>query len=778
MKFFILVLAILSLTMGLSNKFFHKYMNNDKSVPINLVMLDIISADPTVNPKHLPTAVSFTESSLKFIFENKTKEIDINKIMFIEGRVVHTYRNFNDFSISFYKDFADTFKDGVQKAYTPTIVENGMFVLVNEDNKNTLLILTPTEEMKQRGLATGLMNEIRDRITFHFSNELLKDSKPWSWQDFNNLEHLKLFYQSYNAKDLKEPFFVSFQSEGFVLNSNDNYMTETVKYSFIYQQLLDCNGVFENIQLDETLKAIIKDPHCCVAYNRKSGETPIKDIFCSTYSNVSSCKTEIKLFNNFSFKKCVIKGLQDLKFLFTTGNDPYKLILGYSTLDQIKLQLLLNVLESKKIIDVILNDPNDPFILKPTIRDIKDKLKELRDIINEEIRKKGIDVGKLLGNTTIKEIDKFIDDMVNKYVKTHNDSIKFLQGSSIQGLTNLTSSNNVLARQNMNINSQQQMAGSIETVKGGENNLNSNQETAKSSPSVPGIVVYSIESGNSGIPEISVSTIHPSSAVVMNSETISINNAPGFISNNTPENGSGIPVNQKVITSADPNIETNNNTKGTLEPIHIRSQSASQDKDKPLTEDDRLQIAKYTKDLVNKLKADGKTDFIEQDIINIIDMLANLFCTITKTIDHCLYQQIQYLYLGVDTPNLLKIKQIMSPLVEKLEAKCQIQDKLEIVKEPHKSGFIVDPDLELPDAQPAETIDHRINEVDNVHEIPFNIPTDTPKTNIPEFNPFTAKPEETPKDNKPDLVEGSDCKAGLNMKAIVEKLKEGNQSKI
>lgn len=103
-------------------------------------------------------------------------------------------------------------------------------------------------------------------------------------------------------------FYTSFAKEGLVLNESKNYDPKHVKYSFRFDQVVQCNA-------DEasTLKKVInpkvatlfRDDECCISYMVDWNQKGVKNMFCSMYSKKWKCRVDIKIFQSTLYSYCL-----------------------------------------------------------------------------------------------------------------------------------------------------------------------------------------------------------------------------------------------------------------------------------------------------------------------------------------------------------------------------------------------------------------------------------------------------------------------------------------
>lgn len=158
-----------------------------------------------------------------------------------------------------------------------------------------------------------------------------------------------LYFEFYDAlmdvKNLKEvqKFYTRFNEEGVYLSEIDDLDPQNVKYSFRYDQMINCRAD-ESKYIKDTFPREVADlfssDQCCAGYTVEWNMKPLQNFFCSEKKS-NDCALEIKLFKSFMFNKCMDYGLKTLKRILS---------LNHFSLEQAKMSfttrsLLINVMK-------------------------------------------------------------------------------------------------------------------------------------------------------------------------------------------------------------------------------------------------------------------------------------------------------------------------------------------------------------------------------------------------------------------------------------------------
>lgn len=161
------------------------------------------------------------------------------------------------------------------------------------------------------------------------SNELLSKFSPdfirsyehavTTESDLNRIQQYRLkqnimiqYYDPMEKLALDNPrlpnFFTSFAKEGLVLNESKDYDPKQVKYSFRFDQVVQCTAD-EASSLKQVLNpkiaTLFRDDECCVSYMVDWNQKGVKNMFCSMYSTKWKCRVDIKIFTSTLYSYCL-----------------------------------------------------------------------------------------------------------------------------------------------------------------------------------------------------------------------------------------------------------------------------------------------------------------------------------------------------------------------------------------------------------------------------------------------------------------------------------------
>lgn len=128
----------------------------------------------------------------------------------------------------------------------------------------------------------------------------------------------------------------------------------TVKYTFRYDQIMNCEGDYNIDLLNSINKGVseqIKENKCCVSYDVNWGGYITSDLFCSKIPNNLKCLTEIELFRKTILNKCISKGVKQLfKYLSTFDFDFESWIIKATSQEKIRFYNVFRILKNYKVL--------------------------------------------------------------------------------------------------------------------------------------------------------------------------------------------------------------------------------------------------------------------------------------------------------------------------------------------------------------------------------------------------------------------------------------------
>jgi hypothetical protein len=146
-----------------------------------------------------------------------------------------------------------------------------------------------------------------------YSSFLYKEKNLMKVQEYRLKENIMIQYYDpkaiFDEKNLEPPnFYTSFAVEGLVLNAEPNYDPTKVKYSFRFDQVVDCQSldaaVLKSI-LPKHIADLYKPDPYCISYLVDWQMKALKNMFCSTYKNEVKMKTDIKIFQSTMYSFCL-----------------------------------------------------------------------------------------------------------------------------------------------------------------------------------------------------------------------------------------------------------------------------------------------------------------------------------------------------------------------------------------------------------------------------------------------------------------------------------------
>jgi hypothetical protein len=160
-------------------------------------------------------------------------------------------------------------------------------------------------------------NEVLSKFSTNFVKSYENSIKHES--DLNKIQQYRLkqniriqYYDPSEIFSIENPrlpnFFTSFAKEGLVLNASEDFDPKQVRYSFRFDQLVQCTAD-EASSLKQVINpkiaSLFRDDECCVSYMVDWNQKGIKNMFCSMYSTKWKCRVDIKIFESTLYNYCL-----------------------------------------------------------------------------------------------------------------------------------------------------------------------------------------------------------------------------------------------------------------------------------------------------------------------------------------------------------------------------------------------------------------------------------------------------------------------------------------
>jgi len=139
-------------------------------------------------------------------------------------------------------------------------------------------------------------------------------------QNYRLKQNIQIQYydplEKINTENPKLPnFYTSFAKEGLVMNADSNYVPTQVKYSFRFDQVVECNGGEASTLraiLNPVIQGLFRPDYCCVSYLVDWQQKGVKNMFCSMYQKDWKCKADIKIFQATLYQYCITNQIEKL----------------------------------------------------------------------------------------------------------------------------------------------------------------------------------------------------------------------------------------------------------------------------------------------------------------------------------------------------------------------------------------------------------------------------------------------------------------------------------
>lgn len=175
-----------------------------------------------------------------------------------------------------------------------------------------------------------VLAKFSDNFVAYYTKKIVEEKNLMKIQNYRLKQNIEIQYydpmEKINLENPKLPnFHTSFAKEGLVLNEDGHYDPRKVKYSFRFDQVVECNGgeasTLKSI-LNPVISGLFKPDYCCVSYLIDWQQKGVKNMFCSMYQKDWKCKVDIKIFQSTLYQFCIINQIEKLnKVLVQTNNN-------------------------------------------------------------------------------------------------------------------------------------------------------------------------------------------------------------------------------------------------------------------------------------------------------------------------------------------------------------------------------------------------------------------------------------------------------------------------
>lgn len=174
-----------------------------------------------------------------------------------------------------------------------------------------------------------VLEKFTENFTRFYTEKIVDEKNLMKIQNYRLKQNIQIQYydpmEKINSENPKLPnFSTSFAKEGLVLNEDRNYDPLKVKYSFRFDQVVQCSGGEAS-----TLKAILnpvigglfRPDYCCVSYLVDWQQKGVKNMFCSMYQKDWKCKADIKIFQSTLYQFCLMNQIEKLNKVLIESNN-------------------------------------------------------------------------------------------------------------------------------------------------------------------------------------------------------------------------------------------------------------------------------------------------------------------------------------------------------------------------------------------------------------------------------------------------------------------------
>ena len=163
----------------------------------------------------------------------------------------------------------------------------------------------------------------------YYSEKVVDEKNLMKIQNYRLKQIIEIQYydpmEKFQSENPKLPnFFTSFAKEGLVLNEDKHYDPLKVKYSFRFDQVVECKGGEASSLkaiMNPNIGGLFRPDYCCVSYLVDWQQKGVKNMFCSTNEKDWKCKVDVKIFQSTLYQFCIMNQIEKLNKVLIESNN-------------------------------------------------------------------------------------------------------------------------------------------------------------------------------------------------------------------------------------------------------------------------------------------------------------------------------------------------------------------------------------------------------------------------------------------------------------------------
>lgn len=180
-----------------------------------------------------------------------------------------------------------------------------------------------------RDTTDEVLSKFTENFTRFYTEKIINEKNLMKIQNYRLKQNIQIQYydpmEKINSENPKLPnFYTSFSKQGLVLNEDPNYDPLKVKYSFRFDQVVECSGgeasSLKGI-LNPEIGGLFRPDYCCVSYLVDWQQKGVKNMFCSLYQKDWKCKVDIKIFQSTLYQFCIMNQIEKLNKVLIDSNN-------------------------------------------------------------------------------------------------------------------------------------------------------------------------------------------------------------------------------------------------------------------------------------------------------------------------------------------------------------------------------------------------------------------------------------------------------------------------
>ncbi len=191
------------------------------------------------------------------------------------------------------------------------------------ENPSLGLIISSVIFCLDKSYPQEILSKFSKDFTSKYTSAVINENDLNKVQQYRLKQNIMIQYydpvQSISTDNPQLPnFWTSFSKEGLVLNESETYDPKHVKFSFRFDQVVQCEAdEASSVKslLNRPIAKLFRDDECCISYMVDWNQKGVKNMFCSMYNTKWKCRVDIKIFSSTLYSYCLEQKMEKIQLI-------------------------------------------------------------------------------------------------------------------------------------------------------------------------------------------------------------------------------------------------------------------------------------------------------------------------------------------------------------------------------------------------------------------------------------------------------------------------------